>query len=237
MGLDAVELMMELEESFGLQIPDEAMSEVRTVGDLYSKILQILNSQKHSKLNPEVCLTSATFCWLRRHLAPTIKESRSIRPRMKLVESLPSESRIALWKKLASETNLRFPALVRPSWLVLMICCVTSTAAVMTFLSMPTTSSPGHSAFMGVFSAACTGTLLTVATARFKILPEPGWSTYRGLVESLVAMNYAALSKRFQSIHAQEVWNVLQKIIVETLHVKPEQVTRDADFVKDLLLD
>jgi hypothetical protein len=38
MGLDIVQLVMALEEEFGLRLPDEELKRVRTVGELYDYI-------------------------------------------------------------------------------------------------------------------------------------------------------------------------------------------------------
>ena len=37
-SLETVEIMMELEDEFGIEIPDEAIEEIKTVGDLVSYI-------------------------------------------------------------------------------------------------------------------------------------------------------------------------------------------------------
>ena len=45
MGLDTIELVMEVEETFNIDIPDEAAAEMMTVGELYEFIVNISNSQ------------------------------------------------------------------------------------------------------------------------------------------------------------------------------------------------
>jgi acyl carrier protein len=42
-SLDAVECSMELEEQFGVSIPDELMAEAKTVGDIAGGILMLLS--------------------------------------------------------------------------------------------------------------------------------------------------------------------------------------------------
>ena len=45
-SLDVVELIMKFEESFGLNIPDEEVSNIKTVKDIVNYISKILNREK-----------------------------------------------------------------------------------------------------------------------------------------------------------------------------------------------
>jgi len=45
MGLEMVEIIMEVEETFGIQIPDDETAEVVTPGDLYDLIVQRLRTR------------------------------------------------------------------------------------------------------------------------------------------------------------------------------------------------
>ena len=56
MGLDAVELVMRVEEEFGIEIPDAEAEEATTVGKLYELVLSKLKPD-----NRDVCLTSTAF--------------------------------------------------------------------------------------------------------------------------------------------------------------------------------
>jgi hypothetical protein len=46
MGLELVELVMDVEETFGISLPDARASEMRTVGDLYDCIVEILGREE-----------------------------------------------------------------------------------------------------------------------------------------------------------------------------------------------
>ncbi len=45
MGLDTVELVMEIEDAFDISIPDDQASKMLTVGDVYEFILERLLTQ------------------------------------------------------------------------------------------------------------------------------------------------------------------------------------------------
>jgi len=50
----------------------------------------------------------------------------------------------------------------------------------------------------------------------------------------LLAINYTALSNRYDSWNPSDIWDALRLVVVEQLSVKPEDVTLDANFVDDL---
>ena len=74
-------------------------------------------------------------------------------------------------------------------------------------------------------------------TSPFAIIPGPAFTTYRGLVTQLLALNYAKLAERHASWNSTDVWNILQSIIVEQLGVEPGEVTMEANFRDDLEAD
>ena len=71
MGLDAVEIVMEVEAAFDIRIPDEAGQKIETVGQLYDYVVEQTRQKTADPTNDipartDVCLTAATFYLLRR---------------------------------------------------------------------------------------------------------------------------------------------------------------------------
>ena len=97
MGLDAVEIVMEVEESFGITIPEDRAGNVRTVGELYAIVLDLT---KDINRDNSVCVTASTFRSLRRHLIPYVSNARSIRPPQAIGDSLPLPGRQRLSARL-----------------------------------------------------------------------------------------------------------------------------------------
>ncbi|TWT78758.1 acyl carrier protein [Planctomycetes bacterium CA13] len=234
MGLDAVEILMEVEESFGITIPEDRASMVRTVGDLYAIVLEETSDITRDNTS---CVTAATFYSLRRHLIPYVPNPSAIRPTTSVAESLRRRDRPRLWAKLQYEMDLRFPPLQRPGWLRLLAVLITATIGWLVLASSLISDRPGLTGIMTLLSVVLAGLILAVVTKPFAICTAPSYSDYRGLVTQIVSLNYAKLSESSNTWNASDVWNVLQWIIVEQLGVKKQAVTLNANFVYDLGMD
>jgi acyl carrier protein len=235
MGLDTVELVMEVEEAFDVRIPDNLASQIVTVGDLYDFII----SARGETPNPRnTCLSAATFFMIRQGFVRELDAIRErIRPDASVDAALPSTDRRRLWKRLSSSLDLKLPGFCRPKWLVNVSTTLAGLAVVL--ISVLVYREWGWKnatlvAFLSLLPLGVTGCLLT---APFATQPSPNWQTFRGLTHVVLAHNYAKISGMFESWHPTDVWDALQIIIVEQLGVPPEAVTRDASFVKDLGAD
>lgn len=110
MGLDIVEIVLTVEERFGILMPDSDMPQIETVGEFYTYILNALARQN----TEQVCLTSATFYQLRRGLVELGIARTEIRPTTSLTALLPARTRRIKWKKLGQRTGKRLPVLTTP---------------------------------------------------------------------------------------------------------------------------
>lgn len=233
MGLDTVELVMEVEEAFNISIPDVRASQILTVGDLYDYIIEKLPSANSTS---DVCLTAATFYQLRRHLREIDSKHSLIRPKTKLNHAIPVKVRRSHWKALSTLMDLRFPGLRRPSWLTFLACLlgmIVVFALILCFAKF--------NIIVGIIIAFVIGgstlVLLMYLTQPFARYPTPTTLTIGDLVTNLVAMNYSKLALRYSVRNPVEVWNNLQLIICEQLGVDRSVVVPRARFVQDLGAD
>ena len=63
-GLDTIEIVMEIEETFGITIPNRDAEKIQTIGDAYRCIIERLEFPEV----PGTCLTSHAFYHFRRTL-------------------------------------------------------------------------------------------------------------------------------------------------------------------------
>jgi acyl carrier protein len=230
MGLDTVELVMEIEEAFDISIPDDRASNMLTVGDLYEFILE---KTADSTLKSSTCLSAAAFYDLRRHVRSLGLPHSEIRPKTELDRVIPLNGRRTYWQTLSSRMDLRFPRLGRPWWLALLNCILVAIVVSASFLGFTT-----QSVVAGIFAAVAVGVissvLLMFLTRPFAIYPPSTCSTIRDLVTHLVAINYNTLATRYSTRNPTDVWNALQLIVAEQLGVDRSAVVPHARFVQDL---
>ena len=113
MGLDGVELLMEIEESFGVEISDLEACNALTVDQLYQLVYQKCQTQTHDS-----CPTRKAFYQLRKILSDNLKINKhEIRPKTKTETITKIVKTKDIWNCLRDKTGYRFPNLKLPRWL------------------------------------------------------------------------------------------------------------------------
>jgi len=105
MGLDTVELVMELEDAFSLAMPDEDAEKIQTIGDTVSYIVGRLRLMSPAPLGH--CHTSRAFYRLRREMHRQLGvPRRQIMPRSRIGELVRSNAARSRWNNVAAACNL-----------------------------------------------------------------------------------------------------------------------------------
>ena len=88
MGLDVIELIMEIEETFKVKLPDHEVERMSTVGDLTAYVFYQL------RLMESFCLTSRTFYRIRQELLQLRPLTRhQVRPDSRWEALIPASQR------------------------------------------------------------------------------------------------------------------------------------------------
>lgn len=230
MGLDTVELVLEIEEAFDISIPDDRASRMLTVGDVYDFLLE---KSAESTLTSSTCLTAVAFYELRRQLRSLGLAKSQFRPRTRIDTVIPLVGRRYYWHALSLKMDLRFPRLERPSWLTLLNCMLVATLVPVSFLITARPNLLTGFAFSIVAGITSTAVLLFL-TNPLAIYPASTCLTMRDLVTNLVALNYNKLASRHSTRSPSDIWNALQLIVAEQLGVERRSVVPSARFVQDL---
>jgi hypothetical protein len=111
MGLEGLELILAVEDEFGIWIPEERAQEMETVRDFYDYILDTLISTR-----PGVCPSMFVFYRMRRALAQSLGiDRRSITPDSDFREVLGDEdARREHWERMRDQVGLAIAALEMP---------------------------------------------------------------------------------------------------------------------------
>lgn len=129
-GLDVVELILAVEDEFGIQIPND-MTRFRTVEDFFQAICSEIGRQKSSKALG--CPSIERFFVIRDAiLSQSTRNSGSICPSSKLCDLIAIGRRRQFWWELQIQTRLRLPNLVLPGTVSL---CVHTTISIVIVVS------------------------------------------------------------------------------------------------------
>jgi acyl carrier protein len=238
MGLDTVELVIGIEEAFGITIADRDAEKILTVGDAYRYGIQRV---QHADFAP--CRSSVMFYRLRRALIGTFGVRRDrVRPTAVVEELIQRHGRREHWERLGRALGVEMPRLVRPASIVssvtrfvfagLGVCSIVRLAV---FCVRPDLAVP---AGLGLLAALLVALLVSERVTRpFAIEFGADWQTVRGLVSSLVAQELSQNIPSGQTWDRVSAWETLVAVVSDQAGVDPETLTEDTSFVYDLGLD
>jgi len=107
MGLDSVELVIEVEQAFDTPIPDEAAGRMRTPGDIFD----YLAGAGFEAMPVGPCLSQAVFNRLRRAIVAEFDVDRlKVKPRTTITRTIPQFVVSARRKSLLKRLKFRRPS-------------------------------------------------------------------------------------------------------------------------------
>lgn len=223
MGLDTIELIMEVEEHFGITISDEQASGVYTVGDLNELV-----RSRVERRSSEVCFSLPAFLKVRRAVRELFdNDQMRVRPSTRFEDVIPKAKRRKFWRQLKELLGTAAPPLQRSRPLTVFLCLISlvalilgASAAVIDFAILPL------SLFFAVGVIVC----CVVLTEPLRLYPPPHFATLGHATQKLVGLTLATNKE----VQVADVENELRKIIVEQCGVDADEVVPSANFMKDL---
>jgi hypothetical protein len=240
---DPLEMVMNIEETFHITIPDSDAEQIRTVGQLYAYVLAKLPQPPCSS-----CVSSATFYRLRRALQELFAVPRErIRPAARLEDLVPREGRPERWQRLAEAMRpARLPYLQRPRWMEpwLPPCGLLALFTMMLTLGcILLAHGLGYSEGV-VFAISFLGTLLCLFmdlvvnvalyrfTARYALDFPPGCLTIRDIVYTVLQSEPDRIVSATARASDVEIWKMLCSIVGRCFEVPSETLTPDRSFLQ-----
>jgi hypothetical protein len=234
MGLDAVEIVMEIEDAFDVTLEDAEAVHIRTPGDLIEAVWR-----KVAHADAQGCLTQRAFNLLRAALLSAFPlKRRDIEPTTRMEAIVPKADRNQLRKQFA--TTLRtdpLPALVRPRWLVVLLtapCLAAGIGVVVALLRLAPSLSWGTTAFTGAVSAVVLGYLTALATKNLRCEFPPLIVTV-GDLSRWIMTHKPDLTSSGTARHwtREQVAARVREIVIEQLDCA-NSYREDAGFIDDL---
>jgi len=236
MGLELVELVFIMEETFRIQIKDTDLEYMRTVGQMHECICGKFNT-----MNANVCPIQQAFYALRKNIAGLTNSSkREIRPKTRTEQYFPKDSLKKQWALFSEQSSLVLPPLDLPTWIKRFLLLSSAAVAMSPLLFFVRKFHMFDGAFFVLLCLIALASLLLWALIyqRLKVLFRPhlfaipaSCATIGGFSKQILKLN----SEKFDSPFTEdEVWNKLVDTISEHFGVKREDIKPETRFIGDL---
>jgi hypothetical protein len=230
MGLDAVELIIKVEESFGISISDEAAGEIQTAGDLLDVVLRNLSLERGAS-----CLTSAASYAVRKELMLETGVSRGeIRPSTPLTACFKKVGLPESWKRMEARSGLKWPALSLSGWALSFLVAGSGAAAIAILGSDGLQwRDLGRAALLAILLLVTAFFVVNSVWSLSRALPHD-LKTVGELARRILALNHQKFAARLQKWSPQEVWQAVKLCIVEQVGIDESLIQRDSHLWDEL---
>ncbi len=234
MGLNFVEIIMEVEDRFGIQIEDGSIEHIRTVRDLAEHIRPQLHVEQR-----DFCLSNVVSNRLQRALMEHCGLTRlQVDCGSRIDDLVPVHQRRQLWTALEASTDLQLPELLRPPrqrWLVYSPFIVAGALALAVFAYF-NNGGPWHLLLIllvAVFAWAALPLVLMLKhkTRDHAVHVPKSIVTFGDLADLTYRLNRHRLYHQY-GMTEDEIYRELVDIISSELGLKPEEITPDSDIIK-----
>ncbi len=234
MGLEGVELVMSLEEAFGIQITEEEATNCRTPRMIIDVVFSKLKTA-----DTHVCRSQRAFYIVRRVLVRTLgPERKSITPDTRFRDVIPKPQEKDLWVQLRAALSPRsWPGLVRPLWLTFSL-----TALGFAFFDATVFGTIQLLRHAGtrdwtdfVFRSVASGVILPMVFAVVAFLLTRPYCICipRNIMFIRDVIPYAATSTHTAGWTREEVSSVVRRIVIDQLRLDESEYTEDSRFLED----
>ncbi|MFK7776745.1 MAG: phosphopantetheine-binding protein [Gimesia sp.] len=225
MGLDGVVLLMEIEEEFGITIPDSAMSELRTVGDLVDFCLDRIHASKTI-----LCPSQSCFLSLQR-LVRDVQNDPDLKIRScdNIEDCLCESDRKLFWRRLPELLGQVPRDLRRPQWLrkKLVLIVLGFPMLLMAFLPWDV-----EILMLIWFATIALGIFLSWLTIDLRTRTPDGYQTFGDITTRMVGLIIATNPPT--ETDYDSVFLIIKRILVDQLGVDDDEVIPTARFIEDL---
>ncbi len=230
MGLDGVEMIMDIEKTFDISISDEEAGQIITVNDLHECVWKRVEKKKQDK-----SASAILFYKLRREFVSKGYISRSaFHPETDLNIIIPIENRKSEWLALKENLGLELPRLVFDPVLMSVLAAFQIVFIVVNFIMVLIAVIAFDASLywwfcpvLGIFLAV----LMDKIFSPIKIYFEE--EHVRNFIEKIIQMNFKKITSSY-GVNRQEIIKVINLIIQDKSGVEMHEIKPEATLVYDL---
>jgi acyl carrier protein len=233
MGLDSVEILVNVENAFGITISNYEAEKITTVGDIHNVVWRNVQGRQSMR-----CRSQQLFYKLRYLLISKFQVPREdIEPDASLNDIFPKKNRRLKYLRLQKELQLKVPELVLPAaWGRLLIITGVTLIPGLLALALVLIYGYGYTSWLyllpglGIIATLFISNILDAVRTEFK--PE----MVKAYTQTVLAFNYGTLITN-KGINRDEMEIIINNIIAETIGLDLQDISAEKSLTNDLGID
>lgn len=233
MGLDSVEILVNVENAFGITISNFEAEKITTVGDIHSVVWRSVQGRQSMR-----CKSQQLYYKLRHLLITKFKvHKEDIELNASLNIIFPIINRRLLHRKLEKEMQLKLPLLVLPAvWEYILR--ITGVALIAGTLACSLIMVNGFHYTSWLYLLPGLGIVLTVFFSNVldgvRTVFAP--ATLKDYTQVVLSLNYTTLIQQ-NGTNKMEVELIINNVIAETIGLELHEISAEKNLVYDLGID
>jgi acyl carrier protein len=233
MGLDSVEIVVNVENAFGITISNYEAEKITTVGDIHNIVWRNIQGRQSMRCRSQQLFYKLRYTLINKYQVPR----EAIELDASLNNIFPKKNRRFKYHKLQKELQLKMPALVLPRiWARALF--VMGTILIAGTLVVTLVLIYGYDRTRWLYLLPALGLLITIFISnildavRTKFEPE----TVKDYTKKLLSLNYGTLMQD-KNLDRNEMEVLINNVIAETAGVELHEVKPGKSLTNDLGID
>jgi acyl carrier protein len=231
MGLDSVELVISLEEAFGIELKDEEVTDTDTPRKLCDLIFS-----KLKVANESICQSQRAFYILRNTFLNIFKlDRKAVTPDLHFRNLILKTQEKEIWEQIKLAVSARsWPQLSRPRWILCFFAIMELSIFFATIFELNYFSRHLESIPLGIILGCFLSYQFIVVaenrTKSFMLYIPSNFKSVRDLIPYVITSEHINWTRG-------QVSERLKQIVISQLGLDESEYTEDSNFVKDFYLD
>jgi acyl carrier protein len=233
MGLDSVEILVNVENAFGITISNYEAEKIYTVGDIHNIVWRNIQGRQSMRCRSQQLFYKLRYIFINRYKIPR----EAIEPDASLNNIFPQKNRRLKYHRLQKELQLKLPELVLPAaWARALR--VTGVLFIPATLAVTLVLIYGYHRTRWLYLLPALGLLATVFISnildavRTEFRPE----TIKEYTKEVLSLNYGTLMQE-KPIDRKEMEVLINNVIAETMGIRLSEISPEKSLAYDLGID